>query len=600
MRLNRRTFIGVAAALPLTAIRKPSPKPNVIVVLTDDQGYGDLSCHGNPVLKTPNLDRLHEESVRLTDFHSAPICSPTRSQLLTGVDALRNGAFAWAHSRELIRRDVPTMAEVFAANDYRTGHFGKWHLGHNYPYRPDDRGFHETIHFDGACQGQTPDYWNNDCFDDFYWHNGKLQQYPGYSEDLWFDESIKFVNACKARKEPFFVYLATHAPHSPLFVPDRYRQPYKNQPEPLPSFFGMVANIDGNMGRLETFLEKAGLRENTILIWLTDNGANASGRLFNAGMRGGKGQYYDGGHRVPCFLRWPGGRLRAPADIDALTQMQDLLPTLIDLCGLRLPSAARFDGTSLAPLLRGENRRLSGRMLVVQSTTVTWPRKWEAALMWDKWRLVKGEELYNIASDPGQKSDVAAQNPEIVQRMKAHYERWWSEVEPRIKEPAYIPVGSDHEDPTRLSCFDWFDYRSSKGGGGGNTGQSSVRNGAKMNGPWNIEVLRDGVYEIALRRWPVEADTPIIAGLPPYTPWDPGAPGRNYPEGKALLVDKARLKIAQTDEVRAVKPDDKAISFLVPLQRGKTQLETWFYDVKGEELCGAYYVYVHRTWGSKP
>ena len=314
-------FLGVDIVCAAASGRKP----NVILVMTDDQGYGDLSCHGNPVLETPHLDALHRESIRLTDFHSAPMCTATRGQLLTGCDALHNGATHVSCGRLFVRRGIPTMADIFSATGYQTGHFGKWHLGGNYPYRPQDRGFQETVGFRAFGLTAAPNYWNSDYFDDHYLHNGKTEQYPGYCTDVWFNEAMEWIKEQHKTDKPFFAYLATNAPHLPFWVPDRYRKSYRDQDPDVASFFAMLANIDENMGRLRLMLQKTGLAENTILIYLTDNGTVGGQSVFNAGMRGNKAWLYEGGHRVPCFIHWPAGGLRDPGDVDALTECQDLL-----------------------------------------------------------------------------------------------------------------------------------------------------------------------------------------------------------------------------------------------------------------------------------
>jgi hypothetical protein len=336
---------------------------------------------------------------------------------------------------------------------------------------------------------------------------------------------------------------------------------------------------------------------------MTDNGGTGGIKVYNAGMRGAKASLYDGGHRVPCFIRYPGGRLRPPGDVDALAHGQDLLPTLIDLCGLSKSKNARFDGTSLVRLLKGESQpELSDRMLVVQygGLDPSHPQKWDSAVLWNRWRLVKGKELYDVKSDPGQKKDVAAEHPEVVGRMRRHYEAWWTRIEPTLSDFETITLGSDRENPARLSSLDWlapklviaaqpFDVRL--------LGQVPVVEGSLplgrpmplLNAPWNVLIERDGDYEISLRRWPKEADAAITAGLPPYE----GVDG-SFPEGKALPAVKARLRIAGVDVSKAVAEGDKAATFTVQLRAGKTRLETWFYDAKGKELCGAFYVEVLR------
>ena len=241
------------------------------------------------------------------------------------------------------------------------------------------------------------------------------------------------MQSCAARKEPFFVYLPTNAPHGPLWVPEKYADPYRGKVNAdIAHFFGMIACIDENMGRLDAMLKESGLYDNTILIFMTDNGGTYGLPVWNAGMRGGKTEYYEGGHRVPCFVRWPAGGLRQPGDVGELTECQDLLPTLADLCGLRKPAAAQFDGVSLAALLHGKQQpELAERKLVVQfgmfETEYLGPTKWNCTVMWRKWRLVRGKELYDIATDPGQKTDVATRHPEIVKSLRDHYETWWAQ-----------------------------------------------------------------------------------------------------------------------------------------------------------------------------
>ena len=565
------------------AVAAEPGRPNVIVIITDDQGYGDFSCHGNPVLKTPHLDRLASQSVRLTNFHATPMCTPTRGQLLTGLDALRNGAMNVSSGRTLLRRGIPTVANLFAGAGYQCGQFGKWHLGDNYPFRPQDRGFHEALYYPSSHIGSAADAWNNDYFDDTYWHNGRRERFEGYSTDVFFRESMQWMGQQAAAGRPFFCYLATAAAHGPLFVPNRYREAYPAQPRNVASFFGMVANIDENVGRLEAFLEERGLRENTLVVFLTDNGGTAGVPVFNAGMRGRKIELYEGGHRVPCFVRWPAGKLRPPGDAAELTQVQDVLPTLIDLCRLTPPPGARFDGQSLAEYLRGAKGQLPDRKLVIQFSRMNAPvpRKGDACVLWKQWRLVNHEELYDVASDPAQKQNVADRHPEVVAEMRRHYDQWWQGVAPEINRFGRIVIGSVAEPNSLLSPCEWADVFLDQ--------MAQVRRGERKNGVWHLEVDRDGEYEFELRRWPAEADLPLAAAAPPYR----GVDGE-YPAGAALPIAKARLKMADFEKAVAVDPKDAAVSFRVTLARGQADLQTWFYDEGGQELCGAYFVYVRR------
>ena len=577
---SRRGFLGAAGAAALFPSASPAAeRPNVIVVLTDDQGYGDLSCHGNPVLKTPAMDRLHSESVRFTQFHSAPMCTPTRGQLLSGQDALRNGATSVTAGRALLRRGIPTMGDAFSAAGYATGIFGKWHLGDYYPYRPTDRGFQEAKYHLGFGISSAPDF-TNDYFNGRYRDKGAVKKFDGYCADFWFSEAMKWMGDCRAKRRPFFCYLPTNTPHGPAWVADKYSAPYQKPKVPAP-FFGMIANLNENLDKLEDYLKKTGLRENTIVVFMTDNGATAGAQVFNAGMRGRKTQLYDGGHRVPCFVRWPAGRLGAPRDIAVPGQMQDMLPTLIDLCGIKRPANADFDGASLVPLLR--NQPLKDRMMVVQYGQII--EKWDSCVIWGKWRLVTGKELYDIEADPGQQTDLAAAQREVVAKMRDHYEAWWARVEPRLRDFAPLSIGADQENPVTLSSADWQEVYAD------NPGHVINAAGGPRGGPWNVLVERDGEYEITLRRWATDVDLPLSAGFP----------GRKMtagtlPEGKALPIARARLTIAGQEQTKDAAPAAQGVPFRVRLKGAtRTQLHGWFQDAAGKDLCGAFYAHVRRV-----
>ena len=555
-------------------------RPNVILVLTDDQGYGDVAAHGNTMIRTPNLDALHERSVRLTDFHVSPCCTPTRAALMTGRDPLRVGAWGTTWGRSLPYAEETMMAQVFARSGYRTGFFGKWHLGDNFPFRPGDRGFHTVLCHGGGGVGQTPDYWGNDYFDDTYFVDGRPTKFSGYCTDIWFDGAMEFIEA--NRQQPFFVYLSTNAPHGPLNVDPKYSDPYVEQgvPAAMAKFYGMIENIDENMGRLVALLESLDLAENTILIFMTDNGT-ASGVLpanqtgwtgFNAGMRGKKGSLYDGGHRVPCFLRWPQGELGEGRDIDRLTAHVDILPTLIDLCGLNSPEDVTFDGTSLVPLLRGDTRVWPDRALFVQYRQSTQPPiKWAATLMTEQWRLVNGEKLYDMNADPGQLTDVAAGHVELVGQLRAEYDAWWADVSSRFDEYSPIVLGAAAENPARLTSFDWHT----------NTpwNQGHIRAGAAINGFWAVRVAQQGEYRISLRRWPPEVDAPITGSID---------------GGKAIRATEARLVVGDVERTKPIPSGAAAVTFDVQLDAGQMTLQTWLVDTASGESRGAYYVEVLR------
>ena len=241
------------------ATAQAAKRPNVVLVITDDQGYGDLSCHGNPVLKTPHLDKLHSESVRLTDYHVAPTCSPSRAALITGHWTNRTGVWHTIMGRSMLRANEVTIGKILGDGGYHTGMFGKWHLGDNYPYRPEDRGFQEVLRHGGGGVGQTPDFWDNAYFDGSYFHNGKAVPAKGFCTDVFFDYAKRFINKVKDDDKPFFVYLCTNAPHGPMHSPEKFSAPYSKQGVNLGNFFGMIANIDHNVGQMRAFLKKKGL-----------------------------------------------------------------------------------------------------------------------------------------------------------------------------------------------------------------------------------------------------------------------------------------------------------------------------------------------------
>ena len=581
-----KTPISILLALLVVVNAVSAEHPNVILILTDDQGYGDVSAHGNPVLKTPNLDKFRDQSVRLTDFHVAPMCSPTRGQLLTGLDAMRNGCTAVCQGRSMMRAELPTMANFFEDSGYATGHFGKWHLGDSYPHRPQDRGFQETIHHRAWGITSLADYWGNTYFDPTLSHNGVDKKFEGYCTDIFFNEAMKWIEKQQADGKPFFCYLPTNTPHVPDVCADKYSAPYEGMHEgkTIPSkFYGMIANLDENLGRLEAFLGERELRDNTIVIYMSDNGTQSKGamEIYNAGMRMKKTSVYEGGHRVPFFIRWNGGELSHGADIDELTQVQDLLPTLIDLCELNNASGSAFDGKSLAGILRGTETELPDRKLVIQYRVSGEP--WDpAVVLWEKWRLLKGKgkkagmELYHVGRDPGQERNVIKKRPEVAEAMMKHYAAWRAEAKTDFDRERWITVGSEAANPMVLYAQDWVgDYCDNPKG----------LSQATAQGYWNVIVEREGIYEIELRRWPKESEKTLTEG------W---AEGPNGEAASARPIAAANLQIAGSNYTQDTRPGDSNATFGVRLPLGSSQLSTTLMDSEDGALCSAIYVYLRR------
>ncbi len=581
---------------------KPRKKPNIVLVITDDQGYGDLGCTGNPVVRTPYIDSFSEQSARLADFHVGPTCAPTRAGLLTGHYANSTGVWHTIGGRSLLRRDEWSLAAALQENGWRTGLFGKWHLGDDYPYRPQDRGFETVVVHGGGGIGQTPDYWGNDYFDDTYFVNGLPRKFQGYCTDVFFGEAMRFID--EHRGDPFFCYIATNAPHTPYNVEERYRALYDGLvPDARARFYGMITNIDENFGRLRHKLQELNLERDTILIFMTDNGTSGGATVdlhgyvkegFNAGLRGLKNSPYDGGHRVPFFIRWPAGGLAQDADIRPIAANIDVMPTLLELSGIPVPEGRSFHGRSLKPLLEDPDASWEARVIVTDSQRVAKPIKWrQSAVMTDRWRLINGAELYDAAADREQRDDVAEKHPDVVLQLRDCYEDWWSLVSERIEEEIPIPIGTFPLQTTVLTCHDW---RNEDGSSPWH--QGFIRQAMLSDGYWEIEVAADGEYIVEARRWPVETGLSVRHGIDgDDVEWNRAdiEPGdwNMYTGGLHLPIVSAALTVGELTHSASVSEQEQSASFRLSLQEGTTTLQCTFTCADGRTL-GAYYVYVMR------
>lgn len=489
--------------------------PNIVLIITDDQGYGDLGFHGNPHIKTPVLDRLASQSIRFNNFYVSPVCAPTRSSLMTGRYSLRTGVRDTYNGGAIMHTNEVTLAEMLKTAGYRTGMFGKWHLGDNYPSRPKDQGFDESVMHLSGGMGQVGDFttWfqgDRSYFDPVLWHNGEQQAYQGYCSDIFTDEALKFIE--NNHNNPFFCYLSFNAPHTPLQVPDRYYQMYKDlDPSqgfdtnlPFPEMtekdmedarrvYAMVSNIDDNIGKVMSRLQDLDIADNTIVIFMTDNGPQQ--RRYVAGMKGRKGQVYRGGVRVPLFVRYPG--LETPVEeVETTAAHIDLLPTLAAISGAMIPPNRLIDGKNLLPLMTGDGVEWEGRPLFFN-----WTRKYpemyrNVALQQGPYKLVGNTdynsdieqfELYHIQDDPYELKNIVSNNREIALTLKAEMDRIFLELahSENLKTPPLIAVGTEHENPVVLNRNDA-------------KGQRGIWAQDQLYGYWDVAV-EEGHYDIRLK-----------------------------------------------------------------------------------------------------
>ena len=469
---------GLTAEPVRPAAATKGKQPNIIYVMTDDQGYGDIAAHGNAIISTPHLDRLHRESVRLTEFHASPTCSPTRAALMTGRHEFRSGVTHTINERERLALSATTLPQLFKTAGYTSGIFGKWHLGDEDAYQPGKRGFDRVfIHggggigqsFPGSC-GDAP---GNSYFNPMIRSDGTFVQTKGYCTDVFFDAALDWIDRCRKEGKPFFCYVTPNAPHSPLDCPPGSDTSYLAKLEAagvkdpqsraeIAKFYGMIENIDTNIGRLMRKLDEWGLADDTLVVFTTDNGTATGAPVFNAGMRGMKGTAYRGGTRVPSFWRWP-GTLPAGVDVPAVTAHIDVLPTLCEFANVAIPPdvAAKVEGRSLVPLLRDRKTPWPDRPLF------THLGRWDRGKMAEteyrqcriregKWSLVNVKnsptawELYDVAADPEERQNLAQQQPEIVARLASEYDRWWQSVQPdlineNVPVPAVNPFKAAYE-----------------------------------------------------------------------------------------------------------------------------------------------------------
>jgi len=457
-------------------------KPNVIIIMTDDQGFGDLGINKNPNIITPNIDQFASESVRFDNFFVSPVCAPTRASLMTGRYSLRTGVRDTYNGGAIMSNTETTIAEILKEADYSTGIFGKWHLGDNYPFRPSEQGFDESIiHLAGGI-GQVGDFTNyykgnTSYFDPILWKNNKKNQYDGYCSDIFAENAVKFIE--KNKNKPFFCYLSFNAPHTPLQVPKKYYNMYKDldpelgfNDESLASkmsekdkedarrIYGMVTNIDDNIGKVLNKLTELGIEEETIIIFMTDNGPQQF--RYNSNMKGLKGTVYNGGTRVPFYIKYA-EKFKNSKVISRMSAHIDILPTILELCNLKIPSDRKIDGQSLVPLIN--SKPFNDRHLFSYWTR-RFPEKYiNMSIQNDNYKLVgnndyngkiKDFELYDLIADPLESKNVINQNIEIAKSFKIKMDNSIDDLlsSENIKNPPRIIIGSEFENPTVLNRND--------------------------------------------------------------------------------------------------------------------------------------------------
>ena len=498
------------------SIAQDKTHPNVIIIMTDDQGYGDLGITGNPHVQTPVIDKFATESIRFNNFYVSPVCAPTRSSLMTGRYSLRTGVSDTYNGGATMASNEVTIAEMLKQAGYKNGVFGKWHLGDNYPSRPSDQGFDESlIHLSGGM-GQVGDittYFKGDksYFDPVLWYNNKKEAYKGYCSDIFTEQAIKFIEKNKA--VPFFCYLAFNAPHTPLQVPEKYYQQYKdidpasgfendNRPftkmtekdkEDARKVYAMVTNIDDNVGKLLKKLDDLNIADNTLIIFMTDNGPQQ--KRYVSGMRGRKGNVYQGGVRVPFYMRYPSS-FEKNRDVETMIAHIDILPTLAQICNVELPKARIIDGKSLLPLIKGKEVDWINRSLFFYWTRRYPELYYNMALRKGSYKLVgktnynapiEDFELYNLEKDPYEQKNIVFENKIIANKLKEELDEIYDELiisENLINQPRII-VGSKYENPVILN-------RNDAGGQRGIWAQEEIY------GKWKVSI-EEGHYDIKFK-----------------------------------------------------------------------------------------------------
>lgn len=549
-------FITMAAQLSAS-----EPNPNVVLVLVDNQGYFELSCKGNPFIKTPNIDQFAKRGVDFCNFHAENFCSPSRAALLTGKQPMRLGVHNTVGGVSLLDPAEVTLADRLRQAGYRTGIFGKWHLGMSHPFHPTLRGFDEVFVHGGGGIGQLEDYAGNNHLDAHFQRNGKWEKSSGFSTDVLFNQAMDFIDA--AGEKPFFCYLPTPAVHFPVQAEPRALERIKargvTEEQTNLARASMIENLDENLGRLLEHLELRNLRKNTLVVFMTDQGVGDRGvqEPFWPGpdRQADLGNASEGKHRVFCMMQKPG--LTVAGENHALTCIRDLFPTILDFCGIETPRG--LDGRSLLPLLKGQKEWKDERIIVMQCPRGRDREKWKhAAVKQGQWRLVSNGRLYDVVSDPMMEENLAGQNPEIVKRLNAAYEKFWNGLPPEESLVQRHVLGAKEAPSTLLCAMDW-----REGGAPWNSG--ALRDGFRGQGSWFVEVKRAGRYRVTLCRAMKETPLPLNA-------------------------DRGEVKVGAHTAKCTLQPENTECVLELDLEPGEFALQSIL--AKGDKLAKP------QTWGA--
>lgn len=540
--------------------------PNVLLILTDNQSYYELSCNGHNIVKTPHIDKVAEEGVVFDNFYASPYCSPSRAELLTGRDALRYGIHNTIGGVSILPASETLVSDLLHEAGYTCGVFGKWHLGNEYPFNPVYRGFDYSFIHDGGGIGQFPDYYGNTHIDASYNANGTIVHSKGFSTDVLFSEARKFID--REQHEPFFCFVSTPATHGPWQAhPEKLKELKARGIEGTDkemALYSMIENIDDNVGKILNELDELGLRENTLVIIATDQGMRYRGmenqpEVKNYGL---PDDVLDFRQKVFCMMQFP-EQQKSAYKTTALTSIEDIMPTIVDVCGLPVPD--NVDGQSLKPLLTQTGNWNNQRTLIEQCPRSRNRKKYiNASVKTPQWHLLNGKFLFDAVNDPWLLNEVSGLYPQVVDSLNTIYNEFWDSLPDPPVLVRHI-LGAENSPEIRLNAMDWYQ---------GNSPHTQAQiPGKRNNGTWPVTIASSGVYRIELRAFP-----------------------REHP--KKIQVEKATLIVGGKTVQQKLNSEIEKVIFNIELKKGEYDLTTSIEntDNKGTKYkYGANFVYIKRV-----